>query len=131
VPIASAVTTPCAPVALLTVATVGVSLDQVTVLVMSTDEPSEYLPCAVSASVVPIGNVGFAGEIVIETRAAAVTVTVAVPLTVPSEALIVAVPPLSPVTEPCVPVAFETVATATLLDCQVTDCVRSTVLLSE
>ena len=72
-----------------------------------------------------------AGEIVIETSAAAVTVTDAEPLTLPKAAVIVAVPPLSPVTVPFEPVALEAVAIAALLDCQVTDCVRSAVLLSE
>ena len=131
VPIATAVSVPSSPVALLTVATVVVSLDQVTLPVMSTLELSEYLPCAVREAVVPIGSDGFVGEIVIDTNAAAVTVTVAEPLTVPSVALIVALPPLTAVTVPCVPLAFETVATAMLLDCQVTDCVRFAVLLSE
>jgi len=80
-----------------------VSLDHVTLVVMSTLDLSEYVPVAVSPSVVPSGSDGFCGVITIETSVAAVTVTFAEPLTAPSEAVIVTLPALRPVTPPCEP----------------------------
>jgi hypothetical protein len=130
-PIATALTTPLLVLALLTVAIAALSVVQVTVLVMSTDDESEYVPVATNEVVVPTGRDGLAGVTAIETSAAAVTVTVAVPFTPPSAAVMVAFPPASPVTVPCEPAAFETDETFALLEVQMTVCVRSTVLLSE
>ena len=85
---------------------------------------------ATSELVVPTGNDGFAGVIAMDTKLAAVTVTVAVPVMLSRAALTVAVPADNPVTVPAEPAALET-ATAALLDVQVTLLVRSTVELSE
>ena len=79
----------------------------------------------------PSGIDGDSGEMARETSAALVTVTAVEPLTLPSVAETEAVPPLAPVTLPAEPLAFETVATARLLDCHVTEVVKSTLVPSE
>ena len=65
-----------------------------------------------------------------ETRVAAVTVSVVEPDTDPDVALIVVVPMLAPVARPLLPAALLTVATFVLDEAHVTDAVRSCVVAS-
>jgi hypothetical protein len=131
VPSALPVASPCEPGALLIDAMPESSVDQVTLVVMSIDEPSEYVPRALSARFVASGMDGFVGPTSMRTSVAAVTVTLAAPLTAPSVAVIAAPPAPTAVTTPFEPVAFETTATFVALDDQVTLAVTSAVVMSE
>ncbi len=79
---------PCA----LMVAAAALRDVQVTVVVMSCVLLSVKVPVAVNCLVVPTAMLEFAGVTAMETRVAALTVSVAVPLTPPDEAVMVAVP---------------------------------------
>ena len=83
---------------------------------------------AVSCSVNPMGMLGFAGPTTMDTRVAEVTVRFVVPDIDPRLAVIVVVPAATGVARPYV---VPTVATAESEDFQVTDVVRSFVVLSE
>jgi hypothetical protein len=131
VPAPMPVARPCEPAALLIVAMVAVSVVQATLVVMSSVEPSEYVPVAVNCSVVPTGVDGVAGVMEIHKSVAGVTVTVAEPLTAPSAAVMLAVPADTAVTVPCEPAAFDTAAVPDALDDHVTLSVRSAVEPSE
>ena len=81
--------------------------------------------------VAPSGTDGEAGVMVIDTSLAAVTSTLAEPVTVPSVAEMTAVPAPSAVTSPFEPAAFETKATVGVSDDQLTLAVMSAVDMSE
>jgi hypothetical protein len=87
-PLATLVTSPL----LLIVAAAGFEELHKTDAEMSCVLLSLKLPVATNCFVVPTGMVEFAGETAIETKAAPVTVSDAVPLTEPEEAVIVALP---------------------------------------
>ena len=89
--------------ALLMVAVARVSDDHAAVAVRSIVLPSVNEPVAVNCWVVPSAMEALAGATVIETRAAAVTVSVVEPVMLPEVALIVAVPVPALVTRPWVP----------------------------
>ena len=118
------------PLALLTVAMVVLSTFQVTDEVMSTTEPSAYVPFAVSATVVPRGIVGLAGVMVIDTSGTEVTVTVAPPLMAPRLAVILLTPAPCPVTTPAESAALETNAMVLESEVHVTLAVKSAVVPS-
>jgi hypothetical protein len=104
---------------LLTGATVPLEVVQVAVLVRFEVEPSEYVPVAVNCWVVPKGIEGSVGATAIETSCAAdETVRLAVPLIVPSVAVMVVVPAPAPVATPWLPEASLTVATLAAEDVQ-------------
>jgi hypothetical protein len=102
--LAEIVALPCATLAanpaLLVVAVAGVFDDQVAVLVRFWVLPSVNVPVAVNCCVAPNGSVGIAGVTTIETKTAAVTVTVVEPLIVPEVAVTVVLPTAVP---PAVP----------------------------
>lgn len=93
-------------------------------------EPSLKLPVAVKRCEVPSGMLGLAGVIVIESRVALVTVSVAIPTCPANSAVIVAVPAAFPVARPLFPPLSFTVATDAGDDVHNADCVRSCVLPS-
>jgi hypothetical protein len=84
-------TLPASP-ALLIVAVDSVSEDQLAVLVRFCVLPSVKVPMAVNCCVVPSASEGAAGVIDIDTNDAEVTVSVVESVTVPTLAVIVAVP---------------------------------------
>jgi hypothetical protein len=88
---------------------------QVAVEVRFCVEPSVYVPVAVNGCVSPLATLGLAGVTAMETSAAAVTVSVVLPLKLPEVAEIVVVPAATPVARP--PAAM--VAAAVLDDAQV------------
>lgn len=95
--VAVIVVLPCAtvvarPAVELIVATAGVFELHCTVTVMFCVLPSLNVPVAVNCCIEPTGSVGIAGVTVIETRAAAVTVTVVEPVMAPEAAVILALP---------------------------------------
>jgi hypothetical protein len=122
---------PCAKVvaspALLIVATAGVAEAHVTWLVRFCVELSEKVPVAVNCSVFPLATLGLAGVTAIDFRAAAVTVNTVEPTVLPSVALMLDVPGVTPVASP--PAVI--VATAGVADAHVTWLVRFCVELSE
>ena len=84
--------------------------------VMFSVEPSEYVPIAVSCNCVPAAIVGAAGSTAMAVSTGAVTVSVALAEMLPALAVSVVTPAASALT-PCVSL---TIATAGLLDVQVT-----------
>lgn len=130
VPVATDVARPCEPGAFETVAVAAVPEFHVTSAVRSCVDASVYVPVAVSCFVRPSGMLGFVGVTAIETSVAGVTVSAAVPLIVPSVAVIVVAPTAAAVARPREPAAFEIVAVATRLDDHVTCVVRSWVVRS-
>ena len=105
---------------------------QVRVPVRSCVEAFVYVPMAVNCVDKPSGVEGTAGVTAIETRRAAVTVSVVEP-EVPlagSVALITVDPTVSAVVSPAEPAAFEMLAVGGTEDCQLTVAVRSCVVLS-
>jgi hypothetical protein len=120
VPMATPVTTPCVPEALETLAT-AVSDDlQVTWLVRSCVELSEYMPMAMNCTVPPAATLELAGVTMIISRIAGVTVSTVVPVTPSSVARIVDVPLATPVATPGDVEALEIVDTDVSDDAQVT-----------
>ena len=86
---------------------------------------------AVSWSVVPFAMLAPVGERLMPTSVAAETVSVALPVTAPMDALIVVWPCASPVARPTLAAALDTVAKAGLLESQTAWAVRSCVVPSE
>jgi len=121
VPMSTAVVRPCVPESLDIVATDVFEEPQVTWLVRSTVESSEYIPMAMNDSVAPFDTVGLSGVTMIISRTAGVTVNTVDPATPLSVALIVDVPSDNPDANP----VLVTVATAVLAEAQVTWPVRS------
>src|SRR4029077_12531781 len=89
---------------------------QVTWLVRSCVELSEYVPVAVNGFVVPMLMVGLGGVTAIDSRTASLTVNDAWPVTPPWLAVMVAVPVPAPVASP----VLSMVATEGVTDAQVT-----------
>ena len=85
---------------------------------------------AVNCCVVPLAMEGVAGVTAMDTRLAAVTVRMVEPETLPRVALIVVLPALLPVASPSLLRALEMLATAGAEEAQVTEAVRSWVVLS-
>ena len=113
------------------VATFGVREDHVTEAVMFCVLPSENVPVAVNCCVVPSGMVGATGEIVIETRVAALTVNIVDPLIVPEAAVMLEVPAATLVASPWLPAVLLIVATFAVAKDHVTEVVMFCVLPSE
>src|SRR6516165_8710371 len=109
------------------VATVVSAEAQVTWVVRTCVELSEYVPVAVNCWVVPLAMLGLAGVRAIDSRAAAVTVSVVEPLMLPMVALILELPVPLAVAKP----AAVMVATVVAAEAQVTWVVRTCVELSE
>lgn len=127
VPTAMAVARPFEPVALLIVATVVVFELQVTVVVMSWVEVSEYVPVAVNCWCAPTIMLGLTGVTAMETRVAGVTVSVVEPETPATVAAIVVVPGARVVASPTLLIVAKLVAD----EFQVAVVVRSFVVLFE
>jgi hypothetical protein len=117
--------TPVAKPAVEMVATDEVEELQVTELVRFCGLPLLYAPVAVNCSVPPAEIDGFTGVTAIETRPVAETLRDAVPLMLPDVAVMVALPLATPVARP----EEFTVATLVADELQVTDAVRSWVVL--
>src|SRR6185369_15621206 len=107
-----AVTRPCVPALFETAATPSSDEVQLACVLRSCVVPSEYAPVATRGWLVPLAIDGLAGATDSETRVAAVTVTVVVPVTPESCAEAVIVPVAMALTSPRWPLAFDTVATA-------------------
>jgi hypothetical protein len=130
-PTLMAVANPLEPAALLIEATASSDEFQVTCVVRSCVEPSEYLPVAVNCRVVPRAILGLTGSIVIDCRVAGVTVRVVVP-EIPSIAAVMVVEPTArAVANPLEPAVLLIEATAPSDELQVTCVVRSCFELSE
>jgi hypothetical protein len=99
---------------------------QATEPVMLAVLPSVYVPVAVNWSVTPFATLGFTGATAIDVRAAAVTVSVVVPLTEPDVAVIVEDPIAKVEARPDASI----VATTTFDDVQATEPVMLAVLPS-
>jgi hypothetical protein len=108
-----------------TVATAGTEDFQVTETVRSCMVPSLYVPVAANCCVFPAATLAMLGEIVIETRTAGATLSVADPLIGPEVAVMLVEPVPVPTASPP---AID--ATCVMLDAQVADEVRSCVLPS-
>ncbi len=129
VPTAAEVARPCEPAALLIVAA-GLDELQVTRVVRGCMVPSVYTPVAVNCWVVPSAMLGFAGVTLIETSDAPLTVNTVEPVAPFKAAVMVDVPPLTPVAKPTLPGALLMVATKRFDELQVTDVVMFCVELS-
>jgi hypothetical protein len=92
---------------------------------------SEYVPVAVNCCVLSTKIDGDCGVTAIETSVGAVTVRVAVPLTEPEVAVIVAVPPPTPDARPWLPAVLLMVAMLVLDDFHATEVVRVCMVPSE
>lgn len=118
---------------MLMTATVAGEALQVTVAVRSFDVPSVYVPVAVNCCDLPRSILGADGAMLIETRAAGVTVKVAVAETEPNTAVMV-VEPVVPVGRDCASPALPEdtlmVATCGFDDVHCTEEVRFCVELS-
>ena len=125
---------PFVTAALLIVAFASSEELQVTDVVRSCVLLSVYVPMAVNCKVVPLGltdMLGFNGMTAMEERVASVTVRFVDPEMSPDVAVMVVVPAVREVAIPFVPVTLLMVALLTSEELQVTDVVRSCVLLSE
>jgi hypothetical protein len=111
-------------------ATVAGEALQVRVVVRSFDVPSVYVPDAVNCWDLPKSILGADGAMLIETRAAGVTVTVAVVDTEPDTAVMVVEPVVRDCASPAVPAETLIVATVGFDDIHCTDDVRFCVELS-
>ncbi len=130
-PAATEVASPFEPTALLIAATDVADELQVTVVVRFCVEPSEYVPVAVNCWVAPSAMLELDGVIAKETSVADNTVSVVDPESVPDVAVIVAEPAATGVASPCEPAVLLMVATDVADELQVTDVVRTWVVLSE
>jgi len=126
VPVPSVVASPTVPGVSLIVATVATVELQCPACVTSCVVPSVYVPVAVYGCVIPNGIVVAAGLIVIDTSTAAVTVSSVDPLTLPTLAVIVAVPCPTLLASP----VLLAVAVETVSDVHVAVLLRSCVLPS-
>lgn len=124
VPGKPAVARPFEPLALLMEATPSVFELQVTAVDRSRVEVSEYVPVAVNCCVKPRATVGVVGEIAIELKLTAGTVTVTVAVSPPKVPTTVAVPEATPVMMPRPP-ELEAVTMLVLVETQVPVLVKS------
>ena len=129
-PAETEVARPLEPAVLLTAATAVLDEFQVTDEVISWLVLSEKIPLAVNCLVVPSSMLGLVGETWMETSVAVVTVSVVLPEIMPEVAVTVVEPAETEVANPFVP-ALLMVAMVPLDDVQVTEAVRSWVVLSE
>lgn len=111
---------PAEPAALLTVAMLVLLEDQITCVVRFCVKLSVYVPVAVNCSVNPLGMLGFAGVTAMDTKLAAVTVSAALPETLPLVAEIVVLPVAAVLANPCEPAALPIVANPVLDEDHVT-----------
>ena len=130
-PTATGVANPFEPAALLMAATDDADEPQVTAVVRFCVEPSEYVPVTVNCWVVPNAMLGLDGVIARETSVACVTVRVVLPEMPPNVAVIVVDPAASGVANPFEPAALLIVAAESDAEPQVTNFVKSCVVLSE
>lgn len=112
------------------IATVAGEALQVAVVVRSLDVPSVYVPVAVNCWDLPRSMLGADGAMLIETRAAGVTVNVAVAETEPDAAVMVVEPVAKDCASPAVPEDTLIVATPGVDDVHCTAEVRFCVELS-
>ena len=130
-PVATGVTCPLEPAALLIAAKDGFDELHVTDAVISCVLLSEKVPVAVNCSVVLRAMPELAGVTAMDLSVAELTVRVVAPEVLPKVAVIVAVPAATGVTCPLEPAALLIAATDALDELHVTDAVISCVLLSE
>lgn len=131
VPIANVDARPREPLTLLIVAVAVVADNQVTWVVISAVEASEYVPVAVNCSGKPFATDGVPGVTAIETRAALVTVKEDVPEIEFNVAVIVDVPASTAESSPSEPLALLMVAVAKVPELHVTRAVILGVVPSE
>ena len=131
VPVATAVTNPLEPDALLIVAVKVVPELHVTLLVITWVLLSEYVPTATICCVVPLAILGVDGVIAIELNVALLTVKFSVPDILPSVAVILKLPEATGVNNPLLPTVLLIVAIADTLEPHVTFVVKFWVLPSE
>ena len=122
-------TNPSIPDAFETVATVEAALPQMTLWVKSCVLPSEKVPVAVSRTCVVLAIDGLVGVSAKPVKTALVMVTLAVPLTSPTEAAIVAVPTELAVASPGVDMLNDTTPKGVVV--QLAEAVTSMVVASE
>ena len=122
---------PLEPAALLMAATEKVDELHIAAAVRSCVVLSEYIPVAVNCRVVPRAIDGFSGVTAMDTSAAGVIVSAVEHKTLPIVAVIVVRPVAAEVAKPREPAALLTVATPPSEEFQVTNAVRSCVVLSE
>src|SRR5690348_17243889 len=130
VPTPAACARPCEPLALEIVATAPLLDAHVDCVVTSCVELSLNVAIAVNWTFVPFAALGVVGVTCSETSVAGFTVRIVEPLMLPNVAEIVDWPTACAVATPCVPVAFEIVATLVVDEAHVTCVVRSCVELS-
>ena len=130
VPVASAGATPIDPDAFEIVAVAVFAEAHVIWFVRFSVEPSANVPVAVNCCVSPLGTLGSAGAIAIDSSVG-VTESVVLPVIPSTVALIVALPFATPVASPCEPDVLEMLATEVVPDVQFTAVVRFWVVLSE
>lgn len=117
--------------ALLIVAVLVLEELQVTKVVRSCVVLSEYVPVAVNCALDPDAMLGLPGVTEMDCKVALLTISVVVPETLPDRAVIVLLPAATEVATPLKPVALLMVAVPVLEELQVTDLVRSCVVLLE
>jgi hypothetical protein len=130
-PAATDTAKPLEPAALLIAATAAADEFQVTAVVKFCVVLSEYVPVAVNCWVVPSAMLGLVGVTAMDTSVAEVTVSVVEPDIPPDVAVIVVEPTADDVASPLEPAELLMAATAAADEFQVTDAVRSCVVLSE
>lgn len=130
-PVPTPVARPCEPALLLTVATAVLDEDQVTMVVTFCVEPSENVAMAENCFEAPRLTDSKLGETLMDTSVGALTVRVALPVKLASEAVMVVVPIPPPTARPCMPGLLLMVATDVTDDDQVTTVVRLCVMPSE
>jgi hypothetical protein len=130
-PVAAGVANPLEPAALLIDATEVEDDSQVTDVFRFCVEPLSYVPVAVNCAVAPRAMLGFVGVTAMDTRVAAVTSSEVDPDIFPDVAVIVVDPADTEVAKPLEPSSLLTAAIFELEEFQVTDVVRSCVVLSE
>jgi hypothetical protein len=122
---------PLDPAALLIVAAAVLEELQAAAAVRFCVVLSEYVPVAVNCRVVPLAMPGLVGVTARDTSVAGVTVRVVEAVMLPDAAVIVVEPAAVDVATPLNPAVLLTLATAVADELQVTDLVRSCVVLSE
>ena len=128
-PAATEVASPLEPAALLMVATAVLDELQVTEAVRIFMVLSVYFPVAINCCVVPLAILGFAGVTCMDTSGAEVTVKTVEREILPDAAVIEVCPAATEVASPLEPAALLMVAAAVFHELQVTEAVKSCVVL--
>jgi hypothetical protein len=130
-PVATDVASPWEPASLLIVAAFVFEEFHMTDAVRSCVVWSEKVPVAVNCRLVPFATFGFVGVTATDTNIAGVTVSVVEPEMLPEVAVIEVEPVATAVASPWEPAALLIVAALAFEELQMTEAVRSCVVLSE